>query len=129
MKRVLIVFALFVATTAAFAAEPKGFVWGNQPAAPSYVPDPVYAYNSTGGGITITRLGMGSYRILFVGLSAAGAGHKSNVQVTAYAERTTCNTGGWSAAGPDLNVTVTCFYIPDGSMHDSKFTALVTFSP
>ena len=70
MKRVLIVCVVFI-TTAAFAAEPKGFVWGNQPAAASYAPDPAFAYNSAGGGINITRLGTGSYRIRFAGLSPA----------------------------------------------------------
>jgi hypothetical protein len=127
MQRSLILLTLLF-TTHAFAAEPKGFVWGDQPSSPAYSPSAAYAYNSTGGAIKITRSAAGSYKVTFAGLGAAGAGHTSNVQVTAYKGRTTCNVSNWSGS-PDLTLSVTCFYIPDGSMRDSQFTALVTFSP
>ena len=85
-------------------------------------------YDSTGGAIKITRSAVGIYRVTFDGLGAAGLGHKSNVQVTAYDARTTCNVQNWGGS-PDFAVNVNCFYIPDGSLHDSKYTVLVTFSP
>jgi hypothetical protein len=127
MRPVLILLT-FLTATAAFAATPQGFALGDQPANPLYAPNPATAYNSTGGPIRITRTGVGLYKVTFFGLGAAGAGHKSDVQVTAVAGRITCNTGGWGG-GPDLTVDVNCFYIPDGSLHDSKYTVLVTYSP
>jgi hypothetical protein len=127
MRRLLIVFAFLIAVPA-FAATPQGFALGDQPANPGYAPNPAFAYNSTGGAIRITRAGVGQYKVLFFGLGAAGGGHKSDVQVTAVDGRQTCNTHGWGGS-PDLSVSVDCFYIPDGSLHDSKYTVLVTFSP
>ena len=127
MRRVLILFTLLFAASAAFAATPQGFALGDQPANPGYVPPPAFAFN-TAGAIRIMRAGVGQYKVIFFGLGAAGAGHKSNVQVTAVDGRTTCNTHGWGGS-PDLSVSVDCFYIPDGSLHDSKYTVLVTFSP
>lgn len=128
MRRVLILLTLLTITTTAFAATPGGFVWGDQMATPSYAPNAGYAYNSTGGAIKIVRTSVGMYKVMFAGLGAAGAGHKSNVQVTAYDQRTTCNVQNWSGS-PDLTVGVTCFYIPDGSLKDSQYTVLVTYSP
>ena len=127
MRRLLILFTFLVAASA-FAATPQGFVWGDQPTNAIYAPSAAYAYNSTGGAIKITRSAVGIYRVTFAGLGAAGLGHKSNVQVTAYDARTTCNVQNWGGS-PDFAVNVNCFYIPDGSLHDSKYTVLVTFSP
>jgi len=128
MRRILILLTFLTITTTAFAATPEGFVWGDQPANPAYTPSATFAYNSTGGAIKITRSAVGTYKVTFVGLGAAGAGHKSNVQVTAYNNRTTCNVQNWSS-GTDLTVSVNCFYIPDGSMKDSQYTVLATYSP
>ncbi len=127
MRHVLILLT-FLMATAAFAATPQGFALGDQPANPAYAPNPAFAFNSAGGPIKIARTGVGQYRVTFFGLGAAGAGHKSNVQVTAVAGRVTCNTSGWSGA-PDVSVNVDCFYIPDGSLHDSKYSVLLTYSP
>jgi len=127
MKRVLILLT-FLTATSAFAATPGGFALGDQPANPAYIATPAFAFNSTGGPVKITRVGVGAYKVTFINLGAMGAGHKSNAQVTAVAGRVTCNTSGWSGA-PDLTVNVDCFYIPDGSLHDSKYSVLVTFSP
>ena len=126
MKRVFMLFAVLLVTTSVFGAQ--GFVWANDMTSASYAPDPNYAYNSTGGAIKATRTGVGDYAVTFAGLGAAGAGKKSNVQVTAYNARTTCNVVNWSGS-PALTVKVRCFYIPDGSMKDSQYTLLVTFSP
>lgn len=126
MKHVFLLFAVLLVTTSAFGAQ--GFVWANNPTSPSYAPDPNYAYNSAGGAITATRTSIGDYAVTFAGLGAAGAGKKSNVQVTAYNNRTTCTVVNWSGS-PALTVRVRCFYIPDGSMKDSQYTLLVTFSP
>ncbi|HEX9985183.1 MAG TPA: hypothetical protein VGF69_18140 [Thermoanaerobaculia bacterium] len=128
MKRIALLLVTFFITTAAFAANPQGFVWANQETSPSYAPNASYAHNSTGGAVKITRTAAGAYTVLFAGLGAAGAAMKSNVQVTAYNGRTACNVVSWSGS-PDLSVKVHCFYIPDGSMRDSQFTALVTFAP
>ena len=127
MKRLMILLTFLIATSA-FAATPQGFALGDQPANPGYAPNPAFAYNSTGGPIRIQRSAVGVYRVTFFGLGAAGAGHKSDVQVTAVDGRTTCNVRSW-AGSPDLAVNVDCFYIPDGSLHDSKYTVLVTYSP
>ena len=127
MRSVLVLFT-FLVTGAAMAATPQGFALGDQPANPGYAPNPAFAYNSTGGAIRILRTAAGAYKVIFFGLGAAGVGHKSDVQVTAVAGRTTCNVRSWSG-NPDLTVEVNCFYIPDGSMKDSKYTVLVTYSP
>jgi hypothetical protein len=128
MKRLSMLVAVLLVSSAAFAAAPQGFVWGDQPVNPGYSPNASYAYNSTGGAIRIARTGVGAYTVTFFGLGAAGAGHKSNVQVTAYNGRQTCNVTSWGGS-PDLQVKVDCFYIPDGSKHDSQYTVLVTFTP
>jgi len=127
MRR-LVILLTFLTAASAFAATPQGFALGDQPANPGYVPNPAFAYNSTGGPIRITRSAVGAYKVTFFSLGAAGAGHKSDVQVTAVDGRQTCNVRAWGGS-PDLSVEVFCFYIPDGSMHDSKYNVLVTFSP
>jgi hypothetical protein len=133
MRRVLILLTFLTLSTTAFAATPEGFAWGDQPVNPGYAPNAAFAYNSTGGAIRIQRTAVGMYKVTFFGLAAAGAGHKSNVQVTAYDGRNTCNVQNWSGSNwsgsPDLVVSVNCFYIPDGSLKDSKYTVLVTYSP
>ena len=127
MRRLLILFT-FLFATSAFAATPQGFALGDQPASPGYAPAPAFAFNSTGGPIRIIRGGAGQYKVIFFGLGAAGAGHRSDVQVTPVDGRTVCMTRGWGG-NPDLTVAIDCFDIPTGALHDSKYTVLVTFSP
>lgn len=59
-----------------------GFAFANEPTNPSYEPDPSYSYNASEGFITANRTAIGTYNIVFEGLTLDA---KSNVQVsTAY---------------------------------------------
>ncbi len=49
-----------------------------------YTNNPLFAYNSTGGAVTITRTGTGLYLVTFVGLGASGTGSGGNAQVSSY---------------------------------------------
>src|SRR5262245_17031918 len=118
MRR-LLALLIFLVAASAFAATPQGFALGDQPANPGYAPPPAFSFNSTGGAIRITRAGVGHYKVIFFGLGAAGVGHKSNVQVTAFDAATTCNTHGWGG-NPDLSVSVDCFNLGAGASQDSK---------
>jgi hypothetical protein len=127
MRRLLVLFTFLFAASAFAAPPPPAFALGDQPVNPGYVPNPAFAFNPV-GPIRILRGGVGQYKVIFIGLAAATAGHKSDVQVTAVQGRTACVTNGWS--GPsDLTVIVNCFDIPSGAFKDNRYTVLVTFSP
>jgi hypothetical protein len=117
---------LFV-LAAPLIAQPKGYVWANEPSTPSYAPPAQYAFNSAGGAITISRGGVGIYRVVFVGL-ARGASGGGNVQVNAYgAMGNVCNAESWGTKGADFGANVRCFALSGGAA-DAKFSMLVTFA-
>jgi hypothetical protein len=110
-----------------------GYALADQPTAPGpYSPDATYRYNSSGGGIQVTRESAGVYTVTFAGLGRP-AGGRDNVQVTGYGTPGAyCKPGGvatnplpgWSSVGSDMIVPVDCF-IGDGTPTDSRFSILL----
>jgi hypothetical protein len=83
-----------------------GYVWGYDPAGESYVVAGDYRYNSSGGPITISRLGTGYYRVTFAGLGEPGG----VAHATAYgANANFCAVVRWQPSGADENVEVKCW--------------------
>lgn len=96
----------------------RAYVWANDPAAAQYDPAPSYQHNSTGATNSISRSGVGQYRVLLPGLSSTG-GH---VQVTAYGGGTGyCKVQTWNDSGADEVVDVRCFDSA-GNPSDEQFT-------
>ena len=89
----------------------------------SSTPSPLYAFNSSGGAITISRSAVGTYVVRFAGLARA-TGQRENVQVTAFVDGAFCNSGGTQTEGTDLLAQVRCF-APGGAPMDSRHTVLV----
>jgi hypothetical protein len=99
------------------------YAWANQPSAAEYVPEPLYAYNLSGGRITISRVGIGAYRVRFAGLGGRGKGG-GHVQVTPYGDNSDmCKVGRWDYGGQDFVVDVRCFGA-NGAAVDSRYTIL-----
>jgi hypothetical protein len=95
-----------------------GWVWADQPSAASYTPDTDYSFNSSGGGVGITRGSAGRYVVTFAGL---GSSQVSTVLISAYGSAGICKLEGWHAATADA--TVRCFDAA-GAPADSRFTLL-----
>jgi len=105
----------------ATAAAPQAYVWAGEPELALYRPSPAYASNPSGGQITITRTGAGSYSVHFVGLNGVGD-DGGNVQATAYGSGGGhCKVEQWIG---EL-VGVRC-YDAAGGLSDSSFTLLYT---
>jgi len=100
------------------------YALADQPSATSsYAPDAATSFNSSGGAISVTRTGIGSYSVSFAGLGRP-AGGRDNVQVTGYSGGPVyCKAVSWDASGADLVVTVRCVR-RDATLADSKFTIL-----
>ncbi len=116
-----------VAAIALFAApqvhaQAIGFVWNNNPTKPgTTTPTSEYSYNSSGGGISITRHSKGNYTVDFAGL---GNSLNSDVQVNGYgADSDFCNVEGWGGNGTDVEINVLC-YTKAGVATDHFFTLL-----
>jgi hypothetical protein len=95
------------------------YVWANSPTSASYTPSALYQYNSTGATNTITRSGLGLYRLHLPGLGAASG----TVKVTAYGSASTqCKVVNWYPVGTEQDVNIRCFSAA-GALADSYFTA------
>jgi len=110
----------------AVAFERHAYVWADQPAAAAYVPNPLYAAQSVGTGIRISRTAVGAYQVRFLGFHA-GAAPGGTVQVTAYNTSDHCNTASWIASGNDLLVNVRCWRTRDQTPVDRSYTVMVVF--
>ncbi len=100
------------------------YAWANSPSAASYTPSSYYAHNSSGGDITISRIGLGYYRVLFEGIGGRGVpgGH---VQVTGYGSTSGyCKSAGWSSGGDDFYAYVRCFNSA-GALADAYYNIFV----
>jgi len=124
--RTLLASAAALLVTAGVAGAPAinpqqvAWAWADQPHATSpYSPPINYSYNSTGGSITITRAGTGTYTVALTGFLS---GNGDDVQVTAYGGNHYCNVVGWDS-GPTPSIGVSC-YAPGGKPADSKFPLL-----
>jgi hypothetical protein len=125
VSAVLIVIGL---ATPLAAADPKAYVFANQPASPRYNPDPQYAYNPASGAITIERGGVGMYWVAFGKLGKVSK-NGGNVQVSDYGAGTAhCRVDGWGRKGEDFDIGVRCFTL-EGTPADSQFTLLATWPP
>ncbi|MEN3357159.1 MAG: hypothetical protein V7637_1141 [Mycobacteriales bacterium] len=97
---------------------PGAYLTADQPAAPSYAPDPDFQWNSTGATNTVTRSTTGSYQVLIPGLAALSA---TNAIVTAERGNSSCSVNGWAASGTGTAVNVVC-HNAAGNLADSEFT-------
>ncbi len=96
----------------------RAYVWADDATAAQYDPDPSYQHNSTGATNSISRSGVGQYRVFLPGLSST-SGH---VQVTAFGGGTGyCKVLTWDASGDDEIVDVRCFDSA-GNPADEQFT-------
>ena len=103
-----------------------GYALANQSTvAGPYTPDVPFFFNSSGGGVTITRDSTGWYNVRFAGLGRK-PGHRDNVQVTAYGSPpgTHCKLLSWVTEGTDMIVPVHCHL--GGAAVDSRFTVLLS---
>jgi alpha-tubulin suppressor-like RCC1 family protein len=109
---------------AANQPEQYGFVWAHDASAAlntPYTPNSSYATNSTGGAISVTHTGTGTYRVTFGGLG--GRQPAGNVQVTAKGNTTNrCKAESWGASGAALAVSVRC-HTAAGALADTVFIA------
>lgn len=99
----------------------EGFGWvvADQPSTAGYTPGKTRQYNSAGGTSSVTREGVGRYRVVFPGL---GGIHGGNVQVTALGDGPThCKVRHWSSLFPTTTVSVACF--DAGAAADGAFVA------
>ena len=98
----------------------RGYAWINDGATPLDTPVTLtngYVYNASGGDVTVTRSGPGTYNVAFEG-NDWGPGH---VQVTAYAAGAIfCNSNGWGA--PSANVAC---YDAAGNLANARFDIAV----
>lgn len=95
----------------------KGWAWAYEPGTASYQPNTDYAYNSSGGGVTIRRSAVGNYAVEFAGLKAPGG----SFHVTAFNGNHFCNIG--SGGTNPVTLGVLC-YSATGEPVDAMFTVL-----
>ena len=124
MRRIILVIVALV-TVPLFAAEQMGFAKANQPAAASYSPDPADSFNSTGGAITVKRVGVGLYAITFAGL--AKNLKRSNAQLSDIGSGSEqCSLRSWGRAvnTDNLVVSIQCISNTTGVNVDAKWSVL-----
>jgi hypothetical protein len=102
-----------------------GYVWANNPTAGSYTPSTTYQRNLTRtlATNTITRSGVGYYKVVFENLGIYSGG---TIDVTAYGPGPgECKVQNWGPTLADMNVYVRCFNA-NGAALDTMFTAALT---
>src|SRR5436305_1152737 len=124
--RVLFAILAALALPILASAQKSGYVWADNPTSASYTPSPTYAFNSSGGTITITRSGIGVYAVKFSGLGG-GASAGGNVLVTAYGGGSEiCKVVSWSSGGANFIANVRCFNSA-GSSVDTRYSINVAW--
>ena len=112
---------LAVAPTTQYA---DGYAWASSPSTASYTPVSAYAFNRSGGAITITRQGIGTYTVRFAGLSAV-LGTKSTVHVTGYgANNTYCKSANQKLLSDVVHIK--CFDAASGRPSDAPYAVHIT---
>lgn len=134
LPMMFLLWSIFGNPQTASAQSRWGFVWANI-AAPAigvpYVPSATYAFNSSGGGVSITRTGAGLYTVTFFGLGAGISGPSlgGNVQVTGYgpaaANNTVAKVLSWDSLGINFVVNVRTQSGATGGAVNALFTVLV----
>lgn len=98
-----------------------GFAWADNSKQAQYTPSETYAFNSSGGPISIQRRGTGIYRVNFAGLGGHGTAG-GNVQVTAYGNGSEqCKVVSWNSGRADFIIEVKCIDI-QGRPADTQFS-------
>lgn len=128
MNSRLWIFTALLLTCAATASANNAWMYGNQPTAANYTPNPVHSYNPAGGPITVQRFTTGGYQITFGNLVTM-TGHNANVQVTPYGNGiANCHVQGWATtAPPNFIAYVRCYNTTTGTNVDTEYSLLVTF--
>jgi hypothetical protein len=101
----------------------SAFAWIQSPTT-SASADPEYRHNPTGGDIVSTVLGVGEYRVRFIGLGRQTPNDREAVIVTPYLTNASCQPTSWTTTGADLDVTVRC-HDPLGAPVAARFVILV----
>ena len=98
------------------------YALADQPLTSTYTANPAHAFNSAAGSISITRLGVGIYRVAFPGQQPR-TGEVETFMVTAYGPGNGfCKLASWgNGSGTDLVADVRCFAF-GGAPGDSPFT-------
>jgi hypothetical protein len=117
--------AVSALTATAVTHTAEGYAWADRPTAASYHPSASYAFNRSGGAITVTKPAgtTGRYAVRFAGLSAL-LGTTSTVKVTGYST----NNSYCQPTGPKLTsdvVNIRCFRGNTGAPADAYFTVLI----
>src|SRR5438270_871613 len=124
--RVLFAVLAALALPALASAQKSGYVWADNPTSASYTPSTIYSFNSSGGGITISRSGVGAYVVNFSGIGGSGSAG-GNVLVTAYGGGSeTCKVMNWSSSGANFVANVRCFN-SGGSPIDTRYSINVVW--
>lgn len=110
-----------------------GYAWIDNATADSSVPSASYAFNSSGGAVTVVRSGSGIYKVSFAGLGAGGSTSGGTVQVSAYIAPgkgifiapipRSCNVVDWGSSAANIDINVRCYDLA-GTLVDSRFTVL-----
>jgi hypothetical protein len=104
-----------------------GFAWANLPTTQSYMPNPSYSYNSSGGAVRVERVSWGQYVVSFEGLHRPwdDLPHSENVQVTTFGTTyASCNTSTWYDDADWLVVWVFCLDRQSNQI-DTRFNVMV----
>jgi probable HAF family extracellular repeat protein len=102
------------------------YAWAERPTAARYRPAGSYSYNSSGGGIEITRASLGTYVVTFDGLAAWGPQLSSAAAVTTYGSSTiSCSVVNVASGPVSVSVTVACWDVASNLPADSLFNIMV----
>jgi len=95
------------------------YVFAAQESVTSYSPYPPFAHNPSGGSVTVTRTGVGDYRVVWTGIDPAIV-DGGTVHVTSISEGKQCK----ATSLFDSGVSVHCFG-PNGAPADAMYMALL----
>jgi hypothetical protein len=102
------------------------YAWADEDTTASYTPSTTYSYNPSGGAVSVTRSGVGSYTMTFNGLDGAQL-TGGDVRVTSYFNVDRCKVGSWGNSGANFSVNINCYSLA-GALTDSEYEVLV-FTP
>lgn len=117
---------LAIGRAEAIEFERYAYLYADRPSAPAYIPNTLYATQTVGSGIRISRSAAGVYQVRLLGFMA-GKTAGGNVQVTSFNTPHFCNVASWIASGSDLLVNVRCWRSGSQTNVDAPFTMMVAF--
>ena len=103
------------------AADHLAYALADQPTTASYMPPAYGAWNPAGGGISISRSGVGKYSVRWIGADPRILG-RGNVQVTAveFGTGTHCKVTGQGTESAEVRC-----YRPNGTLVDSQYSLML----